>query len=65
MTIISDQKVFCNTCGKEFKTNFHMYEGRVCSTECYQEYQWRKTLSVLGKPYMPYGGLDYLKGTEK
>lgn len=37
-----------------------MYEGRVCGTECYQEYQWRKTLSVLGKPYRSYGSLDFL-----
>lgn len=51
--LFSKQKVHCNTCGVGFETNFNKHDGRFCSDKCWKEGQWRRTLSVLGKPYSP------------
>lgn len=53
MSLFSLMPVFCMVCGKEHTTNFFSYEGEVCSKECNEELNWRKTLSTLGKPYAP------------
>jgi len=49
--IFSKQIMYCNTCGKELSTDFSKYEGRFCNSTCSEEFNWRKTLSMLGKPY--------------
>ena len=51
--IFSEQEVYCQGCGKKFKTNFQKFGGRVCSMECSQELGWKRTLSILGKEYYP------------
>jgi len=53
----SEQKVFCQACGREFLTRFKGYDGRVCSRECGEELEWRRTLSILGREYYPRTGL--------
>ena len=51
--MFSKQKVFCNGCGKEFETTFGSYGGHVCSRKCYDDMEWKRTLSILGKEYYP------------
>lgn len=52
MGIFSRQKVLCNVCGKEFRTDFQsMGGGHFCCVECLREFEWRKTLSIAGKKY--------------
>ena len=51
--LFSNQQVHCNVCGKPFETQFRLYDGRFCSQECCDEYNWRKTLSIMGKAYYP------------
>jgi len=51
--MFTKQKVFCNNCGKEFEANFQSYKGIVCSKECFEDLDWKKTLSILGKEYYP------------
>lgn len=47
------QKLFCQVCGKEFLHNFinGFYDGRVCSKDCWEELDWRRVLSIMGKKY--------------
>lgn len=51
--IYSKQKTYCNICGKEMFVEIAggYYEGRFCSKICCEEFNWRKTLSSLGKEY--------------
>lgn len=53
MSIYTKQKVFCQTCGKQFETTFQSFGGEVCGRNCFEELQWRKILSNLGKEYYP------------
>lgn len=52
----SYMKVYCPIC----REPFNGMEGygridatRCCNKECYQEWEWRKTLAILGKEYYP------------
>jgi len=52
------QKLICQICGKEFETDFNSRGGygrekNTCGKICYQEFDWRRTLAILGKPYYP------------
>jgi hypothetical protein len=54
--MLSKQDVRCTICGDRFQTDFSSQGGygrdfSCCSKECWQEREWRKALSVLGKPY--------------
>lgn len=53
MPRFTKQKVFCNICGKQFETSFGIYEGKVCSFDCFDELKRLKILSMLGKEYYP------------
>jgi hypothetical protein len=60
MGLFSKQKVYCQICGKEFETDFHSAssagygKGRpCCSKPCWEELEWRRTLALMGKEYMP------------
>lgn len=53
MPLFSKQQVHCNICGKPFETQFMPYDGRFCGQECCDEYNWRKTLAIMGKTYYP------------
>jgi len=30
------------------------FDGRFCSMECLKEFEWRKTLSIMGSEYHPH-----------
>jgi hypothetical protein len=47
------QKIICCICGLEFNSDFNYCGGYVCSPECKDEYEWRKTLYIMGKEYEP------------
>ncbi len=50
----SKQKFFCNICGKEMLVCFSApYAARFCGRACYKEFNWRTTLSIMGKEYYP------------
>ncbi|HVI41287.1 MAG TPA: hypothetical protein VM577_11560 [Anaerovoracaceae bacterium] len=49
----SSQPAYCIACGKSHKTNFTLFHGYVCSWRCWDELNWRETLSNLGKEYYP------------
>ena len=51
MSLYSKQKLFCRACGKEFETDFVSYHGEVCGRRCYQELDWKRFLSTIGKEY--------------
>ncbi len=56
MSIYSKQKWFCNNCGKEQFSEFPLIIGakeKCCSMNCLREWNWRLTLSTLGKEYYP------------
>jgi len=60
MALFSEQEVFCNGCGRPFPTTFHVYGGTVCSHECYELVEWKKTTSMLGKEFELDRFLEYL-----
>lgn len=44
----------CMICGIDMKVNFvgcGLEQQGLCSKKCYKELEWRKTLSILNKPY--------------
>lgn len=41
--------LYCNACGLIFHTDFHEYDGRVCSKECWIELNMRKGYSFIGQ----------------
>tara|TARA_Y100000310_G_C20546794_1_gene745988 strand:+ start:93 stop:290 length:198 start_codon:yes stop_codon:yes gene_type:complete len=53
MSIFSKQPSFCKTCGKRLDVNLCQWPGssNVCSKECLAEYNWRRSLSIMGKEY--------------
>lgn len=56
MSFYSQQKWFCNCCGREMHSPPPGAFGRryrCCSADCVKEMNWRETLSILGKPYEP------------
>jgi hypothetical protein len=47
-------QVRCCICGTEM--DFHRAYGRVatcCGKQCHDEFEWRRTLSIMDKPYRP------------
>lgn len=53
MSLLKKQLIKCCICGIEFATDFTYCGGYVCSPECRKEYEWRKTLFILGEQYKP------------
>lgn len=44
----------CSICGCDMDyENRYGREACCCSKDCWQEFDWRFTLSILGKPYRP------------
>ena len=58
MSIFSKQWVFCRECGVQFETDFKVYKGEVCSTECFYQLRWKKDLSILNAPFKPMPKID-------
>ncbi len=55
MSIYSVQKMYCTVCGGQYAwTVNHGYpKSRTCCKECNEEFNWRETLSIMGKEYYP------------
>ena len=55
MSCFTSMEMFCCVCGTRFGWTpvipFANY--MVCSRECYKEFEWRRTLSLMNKPYEP------------
>lgn len=52
--LFSKQKWFCQICGQEQnKVIGPPWDARVCSQKCWREWEWRKTLSIMGSDYTP------------
>ncbi len=50
--IFSKQPCYCPTCGKFDERNLSAPGwGMYCGKECREEWNWRETLSILGKEY--------------
>jgi hypothetical protein len=54
MAHFSYMKVLCPICGSEMD-GMQPYgrQAHCCGRECYQEWEWRQTLAIMGKPYEP------------
>jgi len=51
----------CRACGKEMFIHANApYGAKVCNAQCFEELEWRTTLSIMGKEYYPKAqkGLD-------
>lgn len=46
------QEIICCICGQKFHTDFMDNRG-CCSPACKEEYEWRKTLCIMGQDYCP------------
>jgi hypothetical protein len=51
--MFSSQVVYCLVCGIQHKTNFNLFQGRVCSWKCWDELRWIETLSMMGEEFRP------------
>jgi hypothetical protein len=51
MSLFKKQPMVCCMCGQRFMSDFNLYGGCVCSLDCLEEFQWRKTLYIMGKTY--------------
>ena len=54
--LFSKQTVYCNICGAKMFVAIAKsgnFDGRFCSIECLREFEWRKTLSIMGEEYHP------------
>lgn len=52
--LYSKQKFFCMACGVELQIEIgKLYGGKTCGRACFREFQWRETLSIMGKEYKP------------
>ncbi len=48
----SEPRLFCQICGNPFRPNrCFSFDGKVCSRDCNEEYQWVKTLMIIGSKY--------------
>lgn len=47
------QKMHCTICGRQYPwtCNYGFSKSRTCSRECSEEFNWRETLSIMGKEY--------------
>lgn len=51
---MSPLKCYCSICRTEMKwEDRYGRESCCCSRDCWQEFDWRLTLSILNKPYRP------------
>jgi len=54
MSLFANQPMICCICGKEFNFGFNYHGVPACSNHCWDEYQWRRTLFIMGKEYIKY-----------
>ena len=48
MAIFCEQPIFCPACGKSY---LGKPTNPVCSRECHDELNWKRTLYIMGKNY--------------
>lgn len=54
MSLFSKQIFYCRACGAEMLISVQApYRYQVCNDQCWKEFEWRETLSILGKEYYP------------
>jgi hypothetical protein len=53
MAIFTPQPMYCCICGQQIMFNFNYKGIPLCCKECYDEYEWRKTLYIMGEEYTP------------
>lgn len=53
MALFANQPMICCICKAEIMFSFNYHGVPVCDTKCWDEYQWRKTLFIMGKKYHP------------
>jgi hypothetical protein len=52
--MFSYMKVHCPICKAEMDgMKGYGREARCCGKECYEEWEWRKTLAIMNRPYQP------------
>jgi hypothetical protein len=52
--MFSVMKVYCPICRGDMDGMLgYGREAKCCDKECYEEWEWRKTLAILGKAYYP------------
>jgi len=51
MTLFTNQPMFCPICGIKFMYDFNYHGIPACNKECWEEYQRRKSLSIMGEKY--------------
>jgi len=55
--MFSFMRVHCPICKSEIDgMRGYGREAKCCDKECYEEWEWRKTLAIMGKPYRPKPG---------
>lgn len=55
--LFSEQELICCICGTKYMASvnrtWHGFDEATCRAQCFYEKKWRKTLSIMGKPYYP------------
>jgi len=51
MSLFTKQPMFCCICGTEIMFDFNYRGIPICDVQCWDEYQRRKSLYILGKKY--------------
>lgn len=53
MSFFSTQKMYCTICGSQYAwaCNHGFTNSRTCSVDCHREFEWRETLSMMGRSY--------------
>jgi hypothetical protein len=52
MSVFAYMKVYCPICKSEMDGMRGCgREANCCDRECYAEWEWRKTLAIMGRPY--------------
>jgi len=53
MSLFEKQEIYCCVCGRKFMTDFTYCGGKICSSECLEEFNWLYALYVCGIKYTP------------
>ena len=55
MSLFSKQRCFCPACGAKLEREIEKRPGydNFCNMACWIEWEWRYTLSTMGKEYYP------------
>jgi hypothetical protein len=53
MSLFKKQPAYCSMCGLKDDYEFDRTRPIICSEDCWEEFNWRYTLHVMGKDYYP------------